>query len=88
MLRSLNLCTGHYICYLDATAEDTGEFEEEDDDYDDESEEEILEEDDDVEVETIDSEEFEVFMKLLACRYHGYHMIIGRHWNLIRHQKI
>ena len=41
---------------------DTGEFEEEDGDYDDESEEEVLEEDDDVEVETIDSEEFEVIM--------------------------
>lgn len=55
------------IFISDAASVDTGEFEEEDGDYeDDESDEEAIDEDDDVEVETVDSEEFEVTM-LLTC---------------------
>ena len=53
----------YLIVMLDTTSEDTGEFEEEDGDYEeDEGDEEVIEEDDDVEVETVDSEEFEVTM--------------------------
>ena len=75
---------------LDAASLDTGEFEEEDDDFDDDEsdmEEEVIEEDEDVEVETVDSEEFEVTLVLLPLCYYGYHMT-GRYWNLIRCHEI
>lgn len=55
---------------LYAASEDNGEFEEEDGDYeDDEGDEEVIEEDDDVEVETVDSEEFEVTMPTACSLY-------------------
>lgn len=50
-------------------APDADEFEKEDGDYeDDEGDEEVIEEDDDVEIETVDSEEFEVTMSITCPR--------------------
>ena len=77
-----------YLILLDSALEDTGEFEEEDDDYEDEEDEEVIEEDDDVEVETVDSEEFEVTTCLLIVIMDTMVFVTGQSWDLIGCHKI
>ena len=81
-----------YLILLDGTLEDTGEFEEDDDDYEngyeDEGDEEVVEEDDDVEVETVDSEEFEVTICFLTVTMDTMVFVTGWSKDLIRCHKI